>query len=92
VKLSGTTEKCVTTGAEKVNWSALDAPLVPFAVVTVTSTVPALWAGDVAVIEVELLTANELAAVPPKLTAVTPTKFVPVMVTLVAPAVVPPEG
>jgi len=43
--------------------------LVPAGVVTVMSTVPVL-AGDVAVIEVELLTVKEVALALPNLTAV----------------------
>jgi hypothetical protein len=49
-------------------------------------------AGDVAVIEVALLTVNELAAVLPNFTAVAPVKLVPVMVTLVPPPVGPVLG
>jgi hypothetical protein len=77
-------------GATKVNWSAEPVALVPPAVVTVTSTVP-VPAGDVAVIELALLT-EKLAAVPPKFTAVAPVKFVPVMVTLVPPVAGPLVG
>ena len=55
--------------------------LVPPGVVTVTSTAPALPAGEVAVICVALLTVNEVAAVPPNFTAVAPVKLVPVIVT-----------
>ena len=51
-----------------VNWSAAPVALVPPGVVTVMSTVPALWAGEVAVIDVALLTVNVVAAVAPKLT------------------------
>ena len=54
--------------------------------------VPAEWAGDVAVICVELLTVKDVAAVPPKLTAVAPVRFVPLIVTLVPPAVEPVFG
>jgi hypothetical protein len=43
-------------------------------------------AGEVAVIEVALLTVNDVAAVLPNLTAVVPVKLAPVMVTLVPPA------
>jgi hypothetical protein len=67
-----------------VNWSAALVALVPPAVVTVTSTVPAP-AGEVAVIWVAPLTVKELAAVLPNLTAVAPEKLVPAMVTLVPP-------
>jgi hypothetical protein len=44
------------------------------------------------VIEVALLTVNELAAVVPNLTAVVPVKLVPVTVTLVPPPVGPTLG
>jgi hypothetical protein len=60
--------------------------------VTVTSTVPADWAGEVAVIEVAELTVKLVAATDPKLTAVAPVKLVPVMVTDVPPAVIPRLG
>ena len=63
----------------------------PPAVVTLTSTVP-VPAGEVAVIWVALITVNEPAALPPKLTPVAPEKFVPVMVTLVPPAAAPVFG
>ncbi len=52
----------------KVNWSAGEVALVPPAVVTVTSTVPAP-AGEVAVIEVALFTVKLVAAVAPNFTA-----------------------
>jgi hypothetical protein len=48
--------------------------------------------GDVAAIEVALLTVNELAAAAPNLTAVAPVKLVPVTVTLVPPPVGPTLG
>ena len=66
--------------------------LVPPAVVTVMSTVPALPAGAVAVIWVPLLTVKAVAAVAPNLTALAPARFVPVIVTLVPPAVGPAAG
>jgi len=63
---------------------------VPAEVVTVTSTVPAAWAGEVAVIELpEPATVKPAAAVPPKDTAVAPLKFVPLIITEVPPAVEP---
>jgi hypothetical protein len=80
------------TGAVKVNWSAGDVGLVPPAVVTVTSTVPATWAGDVAVICESEITVNEGTAAVPNVTADAPVKPVPVMVTEVPPAVNPPAG
>jgi len=49
-------------------------------------------AGEVAVIDVDELKVKPVAAVPPKLTAVTPVKLVPVMVTDVPPAVGPDAG
>ena len=86
-------EMLVTVGAAtKVNWSAADVALVPPAVVTLTSTVPALPTGAVAVICVAELTVKPVAAVAPKVTAVAPLKFVPVMVTVVPPAVGPAVG
>ena len=66
--------------------------LVPPVVVTVTSTVPAVPAGAVAVMLVALLTVNAVAAVPPKLTALAPVRLVPVIVTMVPPAVGPEDG
>ena len=65
--------------------------LVPPGVVTVTSTVP-LPAGEVAVIDVALLTVNDAALALPNLTAVAPVRLAPVMVTLVPPAVGPLFG
>ena len=52
----------------------------PFSVVTLT--LPVAPAPTTAVILVALTTVNEVAAVPPKLTAVAPVKSVPVMVTV----------
>ena len=69
--------------------SAEEVAEVPAVLVTVTSTVPAVWAGDVAVIEVAPLTVT-VALVEPKLTVEAAVKLVPVMVTEVPPAV-PPE-
>jgi hypothetical protein len=73
-----------------VNWSAAEIADVPPGVVTLTSTTP-VPAGDVAVIDVAELNVK-LAAVAPKVTAVTPVKLVPVMVTDVPPAVGPAVG
>jgi hypothetical protein len=61
-------------------------------VVTVTSTVEADIAGEVAVIEVAELTVNDVALVVPNFTAETLIRLVPVMVTLVPPAVGPELG
>ena len=63
--------------AIKVNPTLL---AIPFAVVTLK--LPVVPAPTTAVILVALTTVNEVAAVPPKLTPVTPVKFVPVMVTV----------
>jgi hypothetical protein len=49
-------------------------------------------AGEVAVIDVALLTVNAEAADPPKVTAVAPVKLVPVIDTLVPPVVGPLVG
>ena len=51
----------------------------------VTEALPVVPLATTAFIVVELITANEVAAVPPKLTAVAPVKLVPVIIT-VAPA------
>ena len=75
-----------------MNWSADEVADVPLAVVTVTSTVPAVPAGLVAVICVAELTVKPVAAAVPNSTAVAPVRFVPVMVTLVPPAVGPAVG
>jgi hypothetical protein len=65
---------------------------VPPRVVTVTTTTPALSAGEVAVIEVGELTVTNVDAVVPNLTVAPVTNPVPVMVTMVPPAVVPEAG
>jgi hypothetical protein len=57
----------------------------------VTSTVPELPAGAVAVIDVDETTVN-VALVVPKSTTVDPVKLVPVMVTEVFPVVGPEVG
>ena len=64
----------------------------PPGVVTLTSTVPALPAGAVAVICVSLLMVKPAAAVPPNATAVAPVNPVPVIVTVVPPATMPVIG
>ena len=71
-----------------MNSSAPDVVLVPLLVVTVMSTVPALPAGTVAVIQVSLLVTN-VALVLANLTAVAPLKLVPVILTVMPPAVLP---
>ena len=65
---------------------------VPLVVVTVTTTVPADSAGEMAVMEVEELTVTDAAGVVPKSTVAPVAKPVPVMVTLVPPEVGPPAG
>jgi len=75
-----------------VNRSALPAGLVPPGVVTVTSTTPAIPAGDVAVIWVADATLTPVASTVPNLTALAPVRLAPVMVTTVPPAVVPELG
>ena len=72
---------CGVGAGSKVNWSAALWALVPFAAVTVTSTVPTVEGGAVAVIDPSEFTVNEVASVVPKCTALAPVKFVPVMVT-----------
>ena len=62
-----------------MNWSAAPVAVVPPGVVTVTSTVP-VPAGAVAVTGGRAHD-GEVAALPPKSTAVAPVKPVPVMVT-----------
>jgi hypothetical protein len=78
--------------AVKLNWSAADAALVPFGVVTVMSTVPGDSAGLTAVIEVSELTVKLAAATVPKFTAVAPVKRLPLTATVVAPLVGPEVG
>jgi hypothetical protein len=83
----------VTVGAPRYEkWSAADVAEIPPGVVTVTSTVPAGSAGEVAVIDVAELTVNEVALVAPNVTADAAVKPVPEMVTLVAPPVGPALG
>jgi hypothetical protein len=65
---------------------------VPCVVVTETATVPATWAGVVAVTWVADVTWTPVAVVEPKVTAVVPVRWVPVMVTLVPPVVGPEVG
>ena len=65
---------------------------VPPGVVTVTSTVPAAPAGEVAVIEVADTTVTPVASAVPNFTAVAPVRLVPVMVTGVPPLVEPVVG
>ena len=74
-----------------MNLSAEDRAEVPASVVTVMSTVPAVSAGAVAVIEVAEL-AVMVPAVVPNLTAEADERLVPVMVTVAPPATGPPVG
>ena len=60
--------------------------------VTVMSTKPAAWAGEVTVSEVPETTLTLVPAVPPKLTLEPLTKLVPVTVTEVPPGVGPEVG
>ena len=61
----------------------------PPAVVRVTSTVPALPAGAVTVMEVAVLAVSPVAEFVPNFTPVAELKLVPVMITVVPPAVGP---
>ena len=90
---SGAPEAVRAVQAPKVKRSRGVPAVVPPAVVTVTSTVPAAWAGLTAV-SVESLTTLKLeAAVPPKLTLVVPLlNPFPVTVTVVPPLVGPALG
>jgi hypothetical protein len=89
---AGVTE--LTAGlAVYVYWSPALVALVATGVVTVTSTVPAVPAGAVALIVVALRTVKEEAApAVPKVTAEAPVKLVPVMMTTVPAARGPEEG
>ena len=66
--------------------------LVPSGVVTVTSTVPALPAGAVALIVLGETMSNWVAAANPKATDVAPAKLPPLIVTTVPPSVGPLAG
>ena len=59
---------------------------------TITSTVPADSAGEVAVMEVALTTVTPVAATVPNFTVLPAVKLVPVMVTLVPPWWAPRRG
>ena len=74
-----------------MNWSLADVADVPAGVVTVTSTVPALPAGEVAVTDVAESAVID-AAFAPKSTAVAEPRFVPVITTELPPAVRPALG
>ena len=75
-----------------VNWSPLTIADVPPGVVTVTSTIPAAPAGEVAVISPSLTTVTSVAAFVPKSTAVAPVRLLPSMVTDVPPLTGPEVG
>ncbi|OEZ89314.1 hypothetical protein JAB6_01280 [Janthinobacterium sp. HH104] len=86
-------EMLVTVGAGiYVNWLAAPVALVPPLAVTVTFTVPATPAGDVAVMVVALTTVMATPLLAPNFSAVTPVKPVPVMVTAVPPVLGPDAG
>jgi len=77
----------------QVNLSDPLVALVPPAVVTVTSTLPAAGTfGEVTVICVAEFTVTLVAETVPNLTAVAPVRFVPVMVTVVPPVATPELG
>jgi hypothetical protein len=82
----------IVGAAPYVNLSAATIALVPPGVVTLTSTTPAIWAGEVMVILVLEFTVRLVPAVVPNLTAVAPVNPVPVIVTTVPPAVGPLAG
>jgi hypothetical protein len=83
-----------TTGitALKVNLLFTDVALGPSTVVTMMSTRPAVWAGEVAEIRLGGVTTMDAAATPPKETVLPAVKFVPEMTTLVPPVVGPLFG
>jgi hypothetical protein len=86
-------ETALTVGsAANLKWSAGEMAEVPPGVVTVTSTVPAAWAGEVVVILLLETTVKETAAVVPKCTAVAPVKWTPVIVARVPPEIGPEVG
>ncbi len=82
----------IAGAATKVNSSLALTGLVPFGVVTVTSTSPGACAGAVAVIWVGVSTVKLAAGVTPKFTSVAPVRSAPVMVTLVPPIAGPEPG
>src|SRR5438105_7056910 len=82
----------LVTAGMNLKWSLSETVLVPAGVATVMSTTAALWAGAIAVIDVEELTVKLAAAVEPKLTAVALEKCVPAIVTDVPPGVSPDLG
>ena len=69
-----------------------NASLVPYIVVTIMPTAPALRAGVIQVIVVLFTILREVAAKPSNVTDVAPVKDVPVIVTLIPPSVLPDDG
>jgi len=67
-------------------------PLLVSVFVTTMLTAPAAWAGEVALIDVLLITVTPVADDPPMLTVAPVRKPVPVMVRLVPPLIVPVLG
>jgi hypothetical protein len=84
----------VTAGAPHQVNDPPDVAVWPDAVTLMAPEAPPVLSGDTAVITVgvELDALNDLAARPPNVTAVTPTKFVPVIVTVVPPPAGPAVG
>ena len=85
-------EMPVTVGPDDVYVNTPVPVMDPPGAVITTFAVPAVPAGEVAVISVSLTTLRFVAAVPPMVTSVAPVNPVPVMVTDVPPAVVPEVG
>jgi hypothetical protein len=67
----------VTVGGPNRKWSCDEIALVPRGVVTVTSTAPAVAAGDTAVIDLAESTLKLAALVEPNLTPAAPVKALP---------------
>jgi hypothetical protein len=87
----GETRDTARPDATYVNRSAALALLVPFAVVTVMSTVPTPG-GEIAAIDPSPNTENELALAPPNLTADAPVNPEPEIATEVPPVAGPEDG
>ena len=92
VPFAGEMKLTVGSGMAYVNWLAAEFALVPPGVVTLTSTIPAALAGEVAVILVALTMIKDVAPVVPNVTFVAPINPVPVTVTTVPPVTGPPAG
>ncbi|GAA1332774.1 hypothetical protein GCM10009610_73130 [Pseudonocardia xinjiangensis] len=82
----------VTTGVTGAWYTKFNGLLTPVGPVTVTSALPAACAGAVAVTWVAEITVNDVAGMPPKVTALDPVNPVPVIVTTVPPTVDPTAG